>query len=168
MKFFETLAHVYRLSFITRFPNRYRIRDENVAQHSFFVSVIVMLLHEEYDFELGAALQAAVSHDIVEADLGDTPHSVKQRHVDVTNELDRAEQKELQKYPIGIIQGVELFNSWDVEGLVCRLADVLQVSQYISAEESLGNTTLHSVSTEIRHRIDALRGRLQQYERKNK
>jgi 5'-deoxynucleotidase YfbR-like HD superfamily hydrolase len=160
--------HIYRLSFITRYSNLIRIRDEDVAQHSFFVAAIVLKLHEKYDFDLGLALQAAISHDITEGDITDVTHGIKRRHPDVAKSIRNAEDIEIRKYPQAVRTGVNVFESKCVEGLIANLADVLQVRQYVNTEVALGNTSMSYILTETARRINKLEEELYYYERSYK
>ena len=157
----EYIAGIYRLRYITRYANRIRVRDEDVAQHSFFVSAIILKLHDDYKFDLGLALQLAVSHDITEADLSDVAHDVKQKHPKLAEEIKNAEIKELAKYPAAVIKGSVLFNACStVEGLIANLADVIQVRQYVLSELSIGNSTLSDIDIDSRSRMASLRKEL--------
>lgn len=161
----EYYTQIYKLSFINRYTNVIRVRNEDVAQHSFFVSAIVLKLYDKYVFDLGKALQAAISHDITEADLSDITHEVKFKHKNLANEIRLAEEKEIQKYPEAVIEGVQIFNSISVEGLVVNYADVLQVNQYVLNEISLGNKNIFKIRIETERRINELKKELKQYER---
>ncbi len=162
----EYLNRIYRLRFITRYTNRIRVRNEDVAQHSFFVSAIVLRLHDDYEFDLGLALQLTVSHDITEADLSDVTHDVKRNNPDLAKEIKKAEDRELLKYPEAVKVGATLFNGCStVESLIANFADVLQVQQYVDSEISLGNSTLCDIECETRVRSASLREELKPYER---
>lgn len=69
MQYMEILLEIkdlYALKNITRFNNLSRINDESVAEHGFFVSLIVARLYRKYNFNLGKALLMATIHDIFE------------------------------------------------------------------------------------------------------
>jgi 5'-deoxynucleotidase YfbR-like HD superfamily hydrolase len=162
----EYYENIYRLRFVTRYSNRLRTIDEDVAQHSFFVAAIILRLHDIYDFDLGLALIAAVSHDIMESDLSDVTHDIKERYPRLRRCISEAEQAEIVKYPRAVQAGFSIFEHVStVEGLVANLADVLQVVQYVRAEESLGNSTLSDVKQGALQRATALKRRLAKYER---
>ena len=161
----EYYTKIYTLSFINRYTNVIRVKNEDVAQHSFFVSAIVLKLHEDYDFDLGKALQAAISHDISEADLSDVTHDVKVKFPNLANEISIAENTVLKKYPPAVRVGFLIFIGDSVEGLVVNLADVIQVQQYLSNEISLGNAKLSSIENQTRVRRHALEQELKSYER---
>ncbi len=159
-------AKIYRLAFINRYTNVVRIRNEDVAQHSFFVAAIILKLHEEYDFDLGKALQAAISHDITEADLSDVTHDVKQRFPQLAEEISIAESSAIKEYPQAVQDGFSEFeNPSSVAGMIANLADIMQVEQYIESEISLGNTNVGGIQDESRSRRYSLTRSLKSYVR---
>ena len=165
MNLTEYYDKIYTLSFINRYTNVIRVKNEDVAQHSFFVAALVLKLHEKYDFDLGKALQAAISHDMSEADLSDVTHDVKVNFPDLAHEISIAELEVLKKYPKSVLDGVEIFLSNSTEGLIANLADVVQVQQYLSNEISLGNKKMFQIEAKTRERRNALEQELKQYER---
>ena len=160
----EYYSKIYRLSFIQRYANIARIRNEDVAQHSFFVSAIILNLHDVYVFDLGRALQAAVCHDITESDLSDVTHQVKHDYPQLAAEIKKVEMQVISKYPQAVIEGFKIFeDESSVEGLIANLADVIQVRQYIEYEISLGNKNVFGIKVEASKRINKLEERLQSY-----
>ena len=158
---------IYRLKFITRYSNRFRIHDESVAEHSLFVAAIVIKLHDEYDFDLGLALLAAISHDIAESDISDVTHDIKEKHPALKECLQVAELKEIMKYPQLIRHGYNTFErAITVEGLIANLADVIQVMQYVRTEMSLGNSAIEDIELGCIKRICFLKKQLKDAERK--
>jgi len=164
-KFYEI---VYSLSFIVRYSNVPRIRDEDVAQHSFFTSAIVVRLHERYEFDLGLALLAAVSHDLPESKIDDVSHAVKNRFPRVAKALREAEHEVIKKLPPNFQKGIKIFESETIEGKICRLADALQCYQYSKTELDLGNKGyMKHVYCKSTERCAKLIKELQEYERRN-
>lgn len=159
-------SKIYRLAFINRYTNVIRIRNEDVAQHSFFVAAIILKLHEEYDFNLGLALQAAISHDISEADLSDVTHDVKERFPQLAEEISIAEVSVLNEYPQAVRDGFATFEDpKSVEGMIANLADIMQVEQYVEAEISLGNRNMDEIQAGSRTRRYRLSRKLKKYVR---
>lgn len=161
----EYYNKIYTLSFINRYTNVIRVKNEDVAQHSFFVAAIVMKLHEDYDFDLGRALQAAISHDISEADLSDITHAVKVKFPKLALEIGKAEHSVLKEYPPAVQAGFLIFIENSTEGLIANLADIIQVQQYLSNEISLGNKKMYQIETKTRERRADLEKELKKYER---
>lgn len=132
--------NIYRLTYITRYDTIPRIKDENVCEHSFLVSAIILKLHDMYKFDLGKALQISTAHDILEAETGDVGHFVKRNHKQLHIELKKAEKKDLKKYPIRVQEGIiEYDKNKSIESKIVHLADSIQVMQYANNEIKLGN-----------------------------
>lgn len=161
----EFYEHIYRLAFVTRYCNLPRLRNESVAEHSFFVAAIILQLKDEYKFILSSALKAAIAHDIAESDLGDPVHPVRERHPYLDAAYKTAEAVEMSKYPQQVQLGWSTFESVSVEGKVVQLADVLQVQQYAKSEIALGNTNMRPVLIGSKQRENKLRKELKSYER---
>ena len=136
--FYERL---YRLSYITRYDTVPRVKDENVAEHSFYVAAMLLKLDEVYKFDLGKALVIAVSHDVLENETGDIGHIVKKDHQDLYDVLKVVEKRALQKYPSAIKYGIEEYDRDDtIESKIVHLADAIQCYQYSSNEIRLGSS----------------------------
>lgn len=136
-KFLE-LANNMR--FITRYSNVERVRDEDVAQHSFLVCAIVMELYADYSFSLGSALKIAVAHDMMESVTGDISHALKRDSPDLARALEEVERSHLHIFPEVVRESMERFFDDSTESKIVQLADAMQVLQYTSSEVRLGNT----------------------------
>lgn len=161
----EYFSEIYKLSFVTRYSTRPRIHSETVDQHSFFVAALLFKLHEKYQFNLGDAMIAAVSHDIAESQLGDILHPIRNYSSVLNEEIEKAEEEALRKFPAIISHGFMIFNSDTAEGLVTRLADAIQVQQYCATEYKLGNTDMQDIEQSSTERVLQLRKRMKDYER---
>ncbi len=165
----EYYNHIYRLSYITRYSNLPRIKDEDVAQHSFFVAAIVIKLSEKYTFDLTSAIAIAVCHDIVEADTNDITNDIKIKHPGFASELEIVELKELGKYPRPIeTYAIEYMHQRTVESKIVKLADILQVQQYLSNEIDLGNSIIKDMWSKVNRRRWEIKKELKEYERTDK
>ncbi len=134
------LQHLYKLSYINRYSNVERIKDENVAEHSFFVAAEVLELYQTYDFDLGTALSLAITHDWIEVDTDDVNHLIKKKYPQLAAELKKAENAELEKYPDYIIAMVREYDcKLTFESLIVHIADARQCSRYAQNEINRGN-----------------------------
>jgi 5'-deoxynucleotidase YfbR-like HD superfamily hydrolase len=140
-EFADFYAQIYKLSCITRYSGVPRIKDESVAEHSFFVASLVVELHKKYDFDLGKALLIAITHDWAESYIGDITWSVKKQFEQIKSAAHQAEHH-IMKYTFR-----DVYPSWleyqelsTVEAKIVALADVIQVAQYAENEVKLGNT----------------------------
>lgn len=163
---------VYRLKYVIRYSNVPRVKDESVAEHGFFVAVLVMELHSTYDFDLGRALQMAIAHDIPEMELNDCPHVIKRKYPAIGRAYDLCEAEVMQTLPPAVRDGAMGYDNESedtVEGLVVHLADVLQCRQYSKMEMQLGNKgRMAEIHSESVARISRLKGALVSYERSGK
>ena len=164
----EYYKHIYRLAFIVRFQNRIRVHNENVAEHSFFVAAIILQLYDDYEFDLGKALELAVSHDIVEIDVNDITNDVTSKYPNLEAELHLAAREEICKYPHSVYYGfLEYEEQKTIEARIAKLADIIQVRQYVMLEQSLGNSTFPDILAAIRRREWASKQELRKHERDN-
>lgn len=138
MNFYED---IYVLSHIKRYSTIFRIRDESVAEHSFNVAAICMKLWDDYDFDLGNALQMAIAHDMPEIELNDVPRVIKKKYPAISKVFKECEEEVLQELPRAARIACQWFNdndSWEAQ--VVHLADAIQCKQYAEVEIKLGNT----------------------------
>jgi len=134
------LEDIYKLSYVTRYSGIPRIREETVAEHCFYVSAIVLGLHDVYDFNLGTALQIAVSHDLPELELNDCPHPIKYKYIEIKKAYDMCEARVLRELPKSVQKGVKLYDAKStVESWVVHYADILQCEHYAQLEVNMGN-----------------------------
>lgn len=135
---------VYKLTNIIRYSQQNRIKNESVAEHSFYVCWFVNRLctkHNLCDKIRLLALEAALLHDVPEVVTNDITYDVKKMIPEVSALL--------QPYEENIIGDIStraknvLFHpESDYEIIAKKLvkhADVLSVYQYCFNEEMLGN-----------------------------
>lgn len=88
----------YQLDFILkggrtrRYHTNATIRDQNVAEHSFFVAWLYVLMYGNDDLE---PILASLYHDIAEGTVGDIPSPVKRESDVLKRLLDDAEERAL-------------------------------------------------------------------------
>ena len=134
------VQHLYNLAYINRYSNVARIKDENVAEHSFFVAVEVLELYQQFDFNLGTTLAMAVTHDWIEADTDDVNHLIKKKYPELAAELRKAENAEMEKYPNYIVNSFKEYDHKNsFESLICHIADARQCCRYAQNEIDRGN-----------------------------
>ena len=159
----DQLSKIYNLRHITRYSNVERVRDESVAEHSFFVASIVLELYKDYDFNLGLALRMAICHDYPEVYVDDVSHKVKADYPEVARSLKKAEKEAIKLFSPIVIESYLSFEAHDtLESRIVKLADIIQVKQYCESEIRLGNNgyiktvLLESLMLEKELRIDIL------------
>ena len=162
------ITDIYPLSYIIRYSNVPRIKDESVAEHSFYVAAIVQKLFDEYKFKLGIALNMAISHDIIEVYVNDIPHLIKKRYPDLAKMLKDIEKKEASGFPKSVGYGIKGLHSNSTESKIVHMADAMQCEQYALNEISLGNSGyMESVVEHSIKRVDQIRQEIVIYKREN-
>lgn len=136
----EYIKTIYPLSYIIRYSNIPRIKDESVAEHSFYVAAIVQKLHDDYDFDLGKALNMAIAHDMIEVYINDIPHPIKRRYPDLAKLLKEIERGEAKNFPKSVEVGLNNLTTDCVESDMVHMADAIQCEQYAMNEIALGNS----------------------------
>lgn len=159
---------LYKLSYITRYSGVPRIKDESVAEHSFYVASLVIKLHDYYEFDLGRATVMAVTHDWAETFIGDVTIQAKLNVVGIDKLLGHAEsifiRENFSRYVASLCS--ELSAKESIESLIVMLADVIQCKQYSSHEISLGNKGyMDEVFNHSKYRDNQLSSMLVKYER---
>lgn len=153
---------LYRLQFITRYSNIPRVRDENVAQHSFFVASICLELMNGMDgIDREKVLTMAIVHDWAEADIDDIAHNIKRDYPKVKEALKEAELEAMSVYPDSIlIPYIEYEEGQSKESMIVKLADTIQCVQYLEHEISLGNKFMEPLLVESKSYVMILTSKL--------
>lgn len=149
---------------VIRFSNSTRIKDESVAEHSYFTSYYALVLTtafmtaEKVELSLGKILSRAILHDVDESKSGDFVRHFKyfdpqlKKHIEATTEklmedstlkLFSSTRKGEATVPAGA-----LHSAWKVakddtpEGDIVAFADFLSVLSYVMNELDCGNRKL--------------------------
>ncbi|MED4262020.1 YfbR-like 5'-deoxynucleotidase [Priestia aryabhattai] len=133
---------------IIRYNNRPKIKNENVAEHSFYVSTTVLKICKMYDIDDATKLKAltfAAVHDVPEIFLGDVPYDTKVDNPALQEILSAAELASLEKNMPELSEDYRQFLKEEKEEsvayLITKLADTVSVLQYSNRELQLGNQT---------------------------
>lgn len=159
---------IYNLCFIKRYSVIPRLHEESIAEHSFFVSSIVIKLYDDYEFDLGEALIMAVTHDWTESYTDDITIATKRAFPVIAKAVNRAELSIAKKEFSGIV-----YNAWKsykesatVEAKIVKYADTLQVIQYAQNEVNMGNDGyMQSVLADAHIRSYKLEAELKEFKR---
>lgn len=166
MTHIEYAKKLNRLSDTYRYPTVMRLNKESVAEHSYHTSMMVMLLEEDYKFDVPTAVMMALSHDVVEIDLTDIPHPVKKRFPHIADSMVDAEIVLSDDLP-GLVKRVVrtfLYND-SVEHQIVHFADAMSCLVYSESEVKLGNTYMQRVYDESVVRIEQLSKELEQWKK---
>lgn len=163
---------------IIRYANRVRIKDEDLAQHSY--SVAYYCFDIAYEFNIpdrirNEAIAMAIIHDIGECFTSDLPHDVKYENPELKELCDKLERKYVDKLPSCRDLWYKLEdNKNSIQHLMVKLGDSLSAKSYVERELALGNNTeiMREIQTEITERIkifkDKLKVRMEEYNGKDK
>lgn len=132
----------YTLGKMIRYNHRYRLQDECVAAHSFFVSLfclkIMAKLQLDHETERQVLILAAL-HDTAEIKTSDIPHDVKSRYPDMRKILDRVEKEYYEEHWQKYIS--DMYKPSKMVYNIIKLADAYSVYQYCLNENILGNVS---------------------------
>jgi 5'-deoxynucleotidase YfbR-like HD superfamily hydrolase len=160
---------IYTLKALTRYNNKFKIINESVAEHTFFVAVLVLKMHDDYKFNLERALKMALVHDIPELHLSDVTHDVKRNFPNLAKEVTKAEYTIMKKkYPKWYSEFKEFEDQNSVEAIIVKMADNLSCVQYATAEMELGNKGyMKDVAKSAATRVMQCEKKLKKWRRKN-
>lgn len=153
------------LRHLVRYQNCHRNINETVAEHSFYVAILVLKLREYYNFNLETALKTALVHDCAEAAISDVPHNIKMQNPMLASALEDAEAKitanMLSDEAVILLKD---FNTGETpEGLACQLGDILSVVMYANAELTSGNKVFNYIAIKAIERCKEVVKKLEPY-----
>ena len=146
-----------KLMNIQRCPTSRKLRPEDVAQHSYYVALLAMLIADELNafdenYNIGLVLQKALLHDMEETITGDIIWPVKHHSPALEEELDKVTDslvyKEFEKFRNSNLDAYKLLMfsaKQGREGQVVALADNLELVLYCFEELSLSNRQIADV-----------------------
>lgn len=148
------------MSSVIRFSARKRVKDENVAEHSFHVAMYAMILA---DMEKGFGnkvnteklLRSAIIHDLEESLTGDIIYDFKHSDKKLSQEIKRIGlgfyqnlmknlPKDISKEYVELWENQKQMNT--IEGKILFAADKLEALFYALEEISLGNKNFKVVA----------------------
>lgn len=136
----DEIIKEYSMKKLIRYNNKNRITDEDIAQHSYFVSLFCLKIFSKLDLDLETKykiLVKSILHDTSEIELSDIPYDIKKNHPEIKKIMESLENeyyKENWKEYLDIVND----DNKIVEYIV-KLADVYSVRQYSLNEITLGN-----------------------------
>lgn len=161
---------LHTLVYHTRYSGAHVIHKENVAEHSYYVTLLADLIAHDLEHRLTnikldrlKILRMAMYHDTEEAYTGDLITPVKNKSPELKREWDKLsslmmkeglvhdfpEQQHIVKYIVSIHHTYEKNKTTQLENQVVKFADGLQSIVYLLREIGFGNrhviTILHNV-----------------------
>lgn len=156
---------------IIRYANRVRIKNEDLAQHSFSVAYYMFKIAADFnicDSIRNEAIAMAIIHDIGECFTSDLPHDVKYENLELKDLCDKLERKYVDKLPECKDLWHKLEDNGDtIQKLMVKLGDSLSAQAYAKREISLGNNTdemkeiLNDTNKRVDKYVDLLHKKLQ-------
>lgn len=159
----EYLSNVYQLKNVIRYNTRPILKQESVAEHSFYVALFALKICDDYNINENIKKDAVIKsllHDMPEIELNDITHNVKEK-LRLRPFLKAYED---EYYKTHYSQYYELMStSHDLTSTIVVLADAWSVFQYVNNEMSLGNKSkqIEEIDNEIRQRIQDLTNALE-------
>ena len=157
--------NVYKLSNIIRYSQQNKIKNETVAEHSYYVLWFVNRLCTKYslsDTIRLMALEAALLHDVPEVITNDITYDVKRMIPEVPGLLQPYEEEVIREHSSRAHK--VLFNPETNDEIIAKKivkhADILSVLQYCQNEEELGNKNFTELRKATEKRVKESRDAL--------
>lgn len=162
MNLFEVMTGpIARMSYVSRYSSFPANRRENVAEHSWWVAFIAMLIgkdlyyNHKVDVKLETLMLRAVLHDISECMSGDVIRSYKHKNEDIRDAMAEADGLATEELVVewgGVGNSVRHFwasaKADDIEGEIVAFADMASVVFYCREEDRSGNRAIRPVLAE--------------------
>lgn len=157
------LAELYRLKNLIRYNTRTRMKNETVAEHSYYVALFSLMICDEIGADDTVKLEClikAILHDLPEIEMNDITHDAKIR-MNLSEIVKKYEEAYYQReFP----SFAKLMNLDDesLSSTIVSVADVESVRQYIQNERILGNHSpdILEIGTETYERLAKLEKKL--------
>lgn len=155
------------LADMKRYNNRIRIKNESIAEHSFFVAYNILKIGYEYklpDEVINEAVAMAIAHDYPEIYTSDIPHDCKQSNPELKELLLNIELKFLEEQMPELFSRYEELTTDSLTALLVDLGDAISVLQYANREIELGNRTedMRIIHNEVCSRVTRLFAKLEE------
>lgn len=154
----DELLEMYKLKNIVRYNHRTRLKDENVAEHSFFTALIALDICKKLSINTHDIFKVIIKcllHDTPEEELNDVTYDVKVK-LNLRPLLKEFEDKYFEdNYPD--YADIMTNNDNNIVNAIVNYADAMSVLQYAYNEIELGNTTFAPIVTETLERLEKLR-----------
>ena len=147
------------LSSQVRYNNRVRIKNEDLAQHSYFVAYNILKVAYDYNIPKNISEEAicrALVHDLDEQYTSDIPHDCKVEYPQLRELVKQIGLRYIeQEAPEAVSYFIDYSNKNDLPNLLVDIGDALSVLQYTNRELLLGNKTedMEIISNEIKARV---------------
>lgn len=160
------------MSALIRYNNVIHIHNENVAEHSFYVSLYTMEICNFFSLSeqlKTLAIEKALIHDVHEIELSDIPHNIKHEVAGLSELCIEYEEKFNKEHFPELLKNIHATDSKAllIECIV-TLADTLSVLQYSEQELTFGNKHFVDVNSSAQERVGKLLKSLEAFFEKSK
>lgn len=152
---------ILKMSDLLRYNGRYKIKNESISEHSFYVAYNVMNICKKYSVSIMdkcKALEFAIVHDIPELYTNDINYITKRDNPELAKILDNIERDFISnEMPLIKDAFIEFQNDKNsIPHIIVKLADSLSVLQFASREINLGNTSkdMREIESESSNRVN--------------
>lgn len=157
--------NIYKLSNIVRYSQLSKIKNESVAEHSFFVMWFVNELCTKFqlsDTIRLRALETALLHDIPEIITNDITHDVKCMIPEIPKLLEPYEKRVIGEHSSRAYETLFCPESYEarVAKELVNHADILSVMLYCMNEKELGNKAFEELVQGTKDRLNSSREKL--------
>lgn len=155
----DELMDIYKLKNIIRYNTRMHIKNESVAEHSFYVALIGLKLCDKYNVDEDTTrkvLIKALLHDMPEIEINDITHDAKEK-LGLRPFLEHYEKDYFnRKFAKHANLMNKSFKNSAIVNTIVDLADAYSVVQYVSNEILLGNNSndMTEILAESTHRTE--------------
>lgn len=154
----DELLEMYKLKNIVRYNHRTRLKNENVAEHSFFTTLIALDICKKLSINAYNTFKVIVKcllHDTPEQELNDITYDVKLK----LNLYPLLKKFEDRYFEDNYANYADIMTNDDnnIVNAIVNYADAMSVLQYTYNEIELGNITFASIVTETLERLEKLR-----------
>lgn len=138
----KTLRDLYELKFVIRYNCRRHIKDESVAEHSYYVALLSMMICDEKKIDDTKirldCLVKSLLHDMPEIETNDITHNAKEK-MNLRKLLKQYEDDFFnRKFPLqSKLMIDDDYNN--IVNAIVLLADALSVKQFTENEILIGN-----------------------------
>ena len=176
----EMFQNYRRLRYIKRCNNYPTIISTDVAQHSYFTTMIAMILTDEYNTWVEehnseyhpsdmenyyvllngeAVLRKALVHDIEESFTSDIPYNVKHLTTRINNVLttdlrDYVDSQYVETVTTSMYNQMNKSCKLGLAGQVVAVSDMIELAWYCCDEMALGNFHLKEILTRCKEFLD--------------
>lgn len=149
------------LADMKRYNNRIRIKNESIAEHSFYVAYNIIKVGYDYNIDkniINEAVSMAISHDFPESYTSDLPHDCKDEYPELRTILSKIETTFIKDKVPELEYYYNKLDDDSTQALLVHIGDAISVLQYCNREISLGNNTedIKVIHNEICARIISL------------